>query len=87
MNRPTKNVFLKKKSSYLALDAAQVHQVEVAREDGLERGEGLQRRNATFFGQNGQSQDVVVEERAGHVTGYRWEASCCAVHHLWEDAD
>lgn len=61
--------------------------MEVAGQDGTERGERLQRGDAASLRQNGQSQDVVVEERAGHVTGYGWEASCGAVHHLWEGAD
>lgn len=74
-------------SSHLALDAAQVQQVEVAGQDGLERGEGLQRRDASSFGQDGQRQDLVVQERVGHVTEYRREAICRTVHHLWEGRD
>ena len=69
-------------SGHLALDAAQVQQVEVAGQDGLERGEGLQRRDAASFGQDGQHQDLVVQEGVCHVTEYRREASCCTVHHL-----
>ncbi len=74
-------------SRHLALDAAQVEQVEVAGQDGLERGEGLQRRDAASFGQDGQRQDLVVQEGVGHVTEYRREAVCCAVHHLLEGRD
>lgn len=69
-------------SLHLALDAAQVQQVEVAGQDGLERGEGLQRRDAAAFGQDGQRQRLVVQEGVGHVTQYRREAVCCTVHHL-----
>lgn len=74
-------------SRHLALDAAQVEQVEVAGQDGLERGEGLQGRDAASFGQDGQRQDLVVQEGVGHVTEYRREAICCAVHHLQEGGD
>lgn len=72
---------------YLALDAAQVQQVEVAGKDGLEGGEGLQRRDAASFWQDGQRQDLVVQDGVGHVTEYRREASCCTVHHLDEGRD
>lgn len=67
---------------HLALDAAQVHQAEVAGQDGLERGEGLQRRDAASLRQDGQRQDLVVQEGVGHVAEYRWEAICRAVRHL-----
>lgn len=56
--------------------------MEVAGKDGLKRCEGLQGRNAASFGQDRQRQDLVVQEGAGHVTEYRWEAGCCTVHHL-----
>lgn len=72
---------------HLALDAAQVHQVEVAGQDGLEGGEGLQRRDATSLGQDRQRQDLMIEEGIGHVTENRWEAICCTVHHLWWGTD
>lgn len=74
-------------SRHLALDAAQVQQMEVAGEDGLERGEGLQRRDAASFGQDGQRQDLVVQEGAGHVTEDRREAGRRTVHHLEADGD
>lgn len=47
-------------SRHLTLDAAQVQQVEVTGQDGLERGEGLQGRDAASFWQDGQRQDLVV---------------------------
>lgn len=67
---------------YLALDAAEVQQVEVAGQDGLEGCEGLQGRDAAPFGQDGQRQDLVVQQGVGHVTEYGGEAGCCSVHHL-----
>lgn len=48
--------------------------MEVAGQDGLERGEGLQRRDAASFGDYGQRQDLVVQEGAGHVTENGGEA-------------
>lgn len=68
---------------HLALDAAQVDHAKVAGQDGLERGEGLQRRDAASFRNYRQRQDVVVQEGAGHVTENGGEAGRCAVHHLW----
>ena len=67
---------------HLALDAAQVQQVEVAGQEGLEGGEGLQRRDAASFGQHGQRQHLVVQDGVGYVTEYRREAACRTVHHL-----
>lgn len=61
--------------------------MDVAGQDGLERGKGLQRRDAASFVQDGQRQDLVVQEGVGHVTEYGREASCCTVHHLEEGRD
>ncbi|TNN87817.1 hypothetical protein EYF80_001781 [Liparis tanakae] len=69
---------------HLALDAAQVEQVEVAGQVGLERGEGLQGRDAASLWQDGQRQDLVVQEGVGHVTEDGREAGRCTVHHLEE---
>lgn len=69
---------------YLALDAAQVDQAEVAGQGGPERGEGLQQRDASPLGQHGQRQHLVVQEGAGHVTDHRREAVGGAVGHLRE---
>lgn len=66
----------------LVLDAAQVHKVEVTRESGLKRSKGLQGRDAPSFGQDGQCQNLVVQDGIGHVTEYRGEASCPNIHHL-----
>lgn len=86
MKQRKSNCFLIGPSRYLALDAAQVQQVEVTGEEGLEGGEGLQRRDAASFRQDGQRQDLMVQDSVGHVTEYRWEACCCTVRHL-EEAD
>lgn len=59
---------------YLALDAAQVDQAEVAGQGGPEGGEGLQQRDASSLGQHGQRQHLVVQEGARHVTDHRREA-------------
>lgn len=67
---------------YLGLDAAQVHKVEVTGQSGLQRSKGLQRWDASPFGQDGQCQYLVVQDGVGHVTEYRGEASCPNVHHL-----
>lgn len=68
---------------HLALDAAQVDHAEVAGQDGLERGKGLQRRDAPSLGDYWQRQDLVVQEGAGHVTENGGEAGRCGVNHLW----
>lgn len=70
---------------YLALDAAQVDQAEVAGQGGPEGGEGLQQRDASSLGQHGQRQHLVVQEGAGHVTEHRREAVGAAVSHLREE--
>lgn len=67
---------------HLALDAAQVDHAEVAGQDGLERGKGLQRRDAPSLGDHWQRQDLVVQEGAGHVTENGGEAGRCGVNHL-----
>ena len=55
---------------HLTLDATQVHQVEVAGQDGLQRRKSLQGGDATSFGQHGERQDLMVQVGAGHVTEY-----------------
>lgn len=52
----------------LVLDAAQGHQVHVTGECSLQRGKGLQRGDASAFGQNGQWQNFMVQDGIGHVT-------------------
>lgn len=78
----TSNVMVSGQTRHLALDAAQVDHAKVAGQDGLERGKGLQRRDAASFGNYRQCQDVVVQEGAGHVTENGGEAGRRAVHHL-----
>lgn len=78
----TSEVRLSFQTHHLALDAAQVDHVKVAGQDGLERGKGLQRRNAPSFGDYWQCQDLMVQEGAGHVTENGGEAGRCGVHHL-----
>lgn len=78
----TSDVMVSGQTRHLGLDAAQVDHAKVAGQDGLERGEGLQRRDAASFGNYRQCQDVVVQEGAGHVTENGGEAGRCAVHHL-----
>lgn len=70
----TSDVVVSSQTRHLALDAAQVDQAKVAGQNGLERGEGLQRRDAASFGNYRQCQDVVVQEGAGHVTENGGEA-------------
>lgn len=78
----TSEVRLSVQTHHLALDAAQVDQEKVTGQDGLERGKGLQRRDAPSFGDYWQRQDLVVQEGAGHVTENGGEAGRCGVHYL-----
>lgn len=74
LNGSTTSDVVSGQTRHLALDAAQVDHAKVAGQNGLERGEGLQRRDAASFGNYGQCQDVVVQEGAGHVTENGGEA-------------
>lgn len=70
----TSDVVVSGQTRHLGLDTAQVDHAKIAGQNGFERGEGLQRRDATSFGNYRQCQDVVVQEGAGHVTENGGEA-------------